>query len=200
MIDFMTMQGITVAAQKLKLGNMCNGANLAFTKAAFYKVGGYNGIDHLATGDDYLLMVKLAQLPGNKITYLKTKEAIITTQPQANWQSLLQQRIRWASKSGKYKDNRLTAILLLVYLFNFSFLVLAIAVFYDAQFLKFLGYILLLKICVEYVFILPVARFYKQTKALWYFPILQPLHIAYIIIAGFLGFKGSYEWKGREVK
>jgi len=29
---------------------------------------------------------------------------------------------------------------------------------------------------------------------------LQPLHIVYIIIAGFLGFIGGYKWKGRKVK
>jgi hypothetical protein len=34
LIDFMSMQGITAAAHKLKLGNMSNGANLAFSRSA----------------------------------------------------------------------------------------------------------------------------------------------------------------------
>src|SRR5690606_36546345 len=53
-IDFMTMQGITAAAIRLNMGNMCNGANLAFRKQAFEQVGGYQGIDHIASGDDLL--------------------------------------------------------------------------------------------------------------------------------------------------
>jgi len=57
--DFMSMQGITAAARNLKLGNMSNGANLAFSRAAYERVGGYEGVDHMASGDDYLLMMKL---------------------------------------------------------------------------------------------------------------------------------------------
>jgi hypothetical protein len=32
-----------------------------------------------------------------------------------------------------------------------------------------------------------------------YFPLLQPLHIAYTLIAGWLGKFGSYDWKGRKI-
>ncbi len=40
-LDFTTMQGITGAAHRLALGGMANGANLAFSRAAFDDVGGY---------------------------------------------------------------------------------------------------------------------------------------------------------------
>ncbi len=33
---------------------MCNGANLAYEKSAFYEVGGFNNIDNIASGDDML--------------------------------------------------------------------------------------------------------------------------------------------------
>jgi glycosyltransferase involved in cell wall biosynthesis len=45
-LDFMSMQGITVASHKLGLGNMSNGANLAFTRKSYEAVDGYIGIDH----------------------------------------------------------------------------------------------------------------------------------------------------------
>jgi hypothetical protein len=35
---------------------------------------------------------------------------------------------------------------------------------------------------------------------LWLFPFLQPFHILYIVIAGWLGKFGSYRWKERKVK
>ena len=199
-IDFMTMQGITAAAHRLKLGNMSNGANLAYSKEAFYKVEGFKGADHLASGDDYLLMVKMQKEFSGKIAYLKSQDSIVETTPQPDWKGFLNQRIRWASKTGKYDDKKLTAILMLVYLFNLSFLILLIAGFGNSLFwILGIGF-LLIKISAELFFLIPVAAFFNKKRELFWFPFLQPMHIVYIIISGFLGFIGVYQWKGRRVK
>lgn len=199
-LDFMSMQGITIAAHQLKLGNMCNGANLAFSREAYLSVDAYKGIDHLASGDDYLLMTKMQVAYPGRITYLKSDKAIVSTSPQPDWTSFLQQRIRWASKSGKYNDSKLTAILILVYLFNLSFLLLAVAGFINHYYWFVAVSMLLLKVITELFFLVPVSQFYKKRKSLPVFPLLQPMHIAYIIVAGLLGFVGGYKWKGRLVR
>ena len=199
-IDFMSMQGITVATLKLKLGNMCNGANLAFTKKAYEHVSGYTGIDHIASGDDYLLMMKINKAYPDSISYLKAQNAIVKTPPQPNWRMFLQQRVRWASKSGKYDDKKMTSILSLVYLFNLSFLFMLVACFYDSSMWTYLLLMLVVKTIIELVYLYVVSRFYNKKRQLLMFPFLQPLHILYVIIAGFLGFWGNYEWKGRSVK
>ena len=198
--DFVSMQGITAAAHELKLGNMSNGANLAFSRQAYDAVGGYMGIDHMASGDDYLLMHKMMKAKAEPIAYLHTQHAIVRTLPQPDWKSFLQQRIRWASKSGKYGDVRLTLILLLVYLFNAGLLALAIAGFADAQWWYLAVAMLVAKVAAEAYFLRPVASFYKVIYIFRYFVLLQPLHVLYIVLAGFLGFFGSYSWKGRTVK
>jgi cellulose synthase/poly-beta-1,6-N-acetylglucosamine synthase-like glycosyltransferase len=199
-IDFMSMQGITAAAHRLGLGNMSNGANLAFSRFAFQHVNGYGGIDHLASGDDFLLMVKMKKAFPDRIAYLKSRQAIVSTSPQPDWWSLLQQRIRWASKSGKYNDPKLTLILLLVYLFNLLFLVLFIAGLSDINYMILLSGLFIIKTVVEAFYLLPVAIFFRKAEQLFLFPLLQPFHILYVIIAGFLGFIGVYKWKGRRVK
>lgn len=200
LIDFMSMQGITAAAHKLRLGNMCNGANLAFSKAAFMQIGGYEGVNNMASGDDYLLMLKLNKSMPGKIAYLKSQQAIVSTPPQPDWGSFMQQRIRWSSKSGRYNDARLTMILILVYLFNLSFLVLAILGIFNPVYLQWLLVMLSIKILVEHLFLGPIARFFGKKNELVYFILLQPVHIIYIVIAGFLGFIGGYKWKGRRVR
>lgn len=199
-LDFMSMQGITAATHQMKLGNMSNGANLAFSKKAFQSVDGYAGIDHLASGDDYLLMMKLQKAYPGRISYLKAKDAIVRTAPQPDWTGFLNQRIRWASKSGKYDDDKLTVILLLVYLFNMSFAVVWGAAFFESWLYTPLLLMLVLKTSIEIYYLFPVARFFNKQKQLWIFPLLQPLHIAYIISAGLLGFIGVYKWKGRRVR
>lgn len=198
-LDFMMMQGITAASHQLGLGSMANGANLAFSKVAFDEVSGYDGFDHFASGDDYVLVYKMKQRFSGQIHYLKTSEAIVVTDAQPDWSSFFRQRIRWASKSGKYPDYKLTAILSLVYLLNVWFLSATILLYFFPKIWSTLLVLLLLKVIVELMFLLPVSSFYSKTKALWIFPLLQPLHIAYIVIAGWLGVVGNYEWKGRKM-
>ena len=47
-LDFITLQGITGASVHKKFHSMCNGANLAYEKKAFYEAGGFKGIDNIA--------------------------------------------------------------------------------------------------------------------------------------------------------
>lgn len=199
-LDFMTMQGITAAVLKFRMGSMANGANLLFTRTAFESVQGYDGATHLASGDDYLLMNKLRLTYRKGLCYLRAKEAIVTTAPQPDWTSFFNQRVRWASKSGRYKDAGVTGMLLLVYLFNLSLLLLFIAGFWNASCREWLWKILLLKTFSELLLLIPVATFFRRGGQLWWFPFLQPLHILYVVSAGFFGMLGGYSWKGRRVR
>ncbi len=199
-LDFMSMQGITAANANLNVGSMCNGANLCFDKDTFYQLNGYSGINSLASGDDMMLLNKFRKSFKNRIVYLKSKEAIVHTPVQDSWNAFLQQRIRWASKSGKYRDDIITLQLVLVYLFNLSILVVGILSAFNIDYLPYFVGTLIAKIVIELIFLIPVARFYNKENELLYFSLLQPLHIAYITIAGFLGFFGKYKWKGRVVK
>jgi cellulose synthase/poly-beta-1,6-N-acetylglucosamine synthase-like glycosyltransferase len=198
-LDFAGMQGITAAVNTLQWGTMANGANLAFTKAAFEAVGGYSGTTHLATGDDYLLIHKLRTAFPDGVQYLKAKPAMVYTSPQPDLLSFFQQRIRWASKSGKYKDHLLTAQLGLVYITNLLLLISLVAVFTPAMSLGLLLLLWAIKTGADYYFLEPVLRYYRLSHLSIQFLLLQPLHAGYIVLAGFLGFWGKYEWKNRDI-
>ncbi len=199
-MDFMILQAITGAVVHKKMMTMCNGANLAYERHAFYTVNGYNGIDHIASGDDLLLMHKIAQHYPTDVYYLKAKEAIITTQPEKNWNAFWNQRIRWSSKARFYKDKRITLVLLLVYLFNLSFPVLFIAGFFSSFYWLVLGGLLLAKVLVEIPLFMAAGTFFNKSFIVKWFPFFQPLHIFYTLVAGLLGSIKKYSWKGRIVK
>lgn len=199
-IDFLTMQGITAASVQLNLGSMANGANLAFNQQAFFEVDGYKGIDHIASGDDMLLMQKIRKAYPLSIYFLKNETAIIETYDQKDIRSFLNQRIRWASKSGTYEEKKLQSTLLLVYLFNLSLLLLFIISFFSPTYFILFFIILIIKILIELPFIHKIATFFGKNKEVQYYPFLQIFHIVYIVTAGFLGLLGSYEWKGRKVR
>lgn len=198
-LDFITLQGITGASVYKRFHSMCNGANLAYEKQAFEEVNGFEGIDKIPSGDDMLLMHKIYQKHPNKVFYLKAKEAIASTAPAASWKAFFHQRIRWASKADSYDDKRIFWTLLLVYLLNVCFLIAAAAAFWKNIWLFFCLLLLVAKVLIEFPFVNSAAIFFGQSSLMKYFTFLQPLHILYTIIAGWLGKFGKYEWKGRVI-
>ena len=209
-LDFMTLQGITGASVFKKMHSMCNGANLAYEKIAFKEVGGFKGIDNIASGDDMLLMHKIYQRYPDRILFLKSKEAIVQTKPMDTWKGFFNQRIRWASKADKYDDKRILMVLILVYFFNLLLLLLPIMAMFNNQVFSIFNFqcsiinywflLLILKTLIELFFLFPVARFFNKQPILWWFPLAQPFHILYTVVAGWLGKFGSYTWKSRIVK
>ena len=135
-----------------------------------------------------------------RVHYLKSRQAIVATQPMKTWKEFFNQRIRWASKTRFYDDMRIFWVLLLVYLFNFSFLVLLVAGLWLHKLWLYFVLLLIAKTIIEFPFVYSVAKFFKKQSLLKYFFFFQPLHIGYTIIAGWLGQFGKYEWKGRRVK
>jgi cellulose synthase/poly-beta-1,6-N-acetylglucosamine synthase-like glycosyltransferase len=117
-LDFMALQGITAAVVHKNQMTMCNGANMAYEREAFYNVGGFAGIDNIASGDDMLLMHKIYKQYPNRVMYLKSAQAVVQTQAVNSVKEFLNQRIRWASKADKYDDKRILPVLLVVYFFN----------------------------------------------------------------------------------
>lgn len=199
-LDFITLQGITGSSVHKKIHSMCNGANLGYEKKIFNEVGGFKGIDAIASGDDMLLMHKIQEKYPERIGYLKSTDVIAQTQPAETLEEFMNQRIRWASKADKYSDPKITAVLLLVYLLNAWILFLFIASFFSKNAFHLFLMVIISKTLVEIFFIFPVARFFNKQKLLWWFVPAQPFHIIYTLIAGWLGKFGNYSWKGRTVK
>jgi biofilm PGA synthesis N-glycosyltransferase PgaC len=199
-LDFMVLQGITGAAVHKNKLTMCNGANLGYEKKVFHAVNGFAGADHIASGDDMLLMHKIWKKYPDRVHYLKSQEAIMSTQPVKTWKAFFSQRIRWASKARLYDDKRILPVLILVYLFNLSFLVLLIAGFVDHRYWIAVLMLWLLKTLVELPFFRSLSGFFNKQWAVKWFFFFQPLHILYTIISGLFGQFGKYEWKGRRVR
>jgi cellulose synthase/poly-beta-1,6-N-acetylglucosamine synthase-like glycosyltransferase len=199
-LDFMILQGITGASVHRRFHSMCNGANLAYLKSVFYEVNGFKNVDNIASGDDMLLMHKIVTLYPDKFFFLKSQEAIVSTQPATSWKEFFNQRIRWASKADKYDDKRITKVLFLVYFLNLFLLLTLLYTFYNIAFLSYFILLILTKTIIEYAFVSRVAYFFSLNKLMYYFLPLQPAHIVYTVVAGFLGKFGKYEWKGRVVK
>jgi cellulose synthase/poly-beta-1,6-N-acetylglucosamine synthase-like glycosyltransferase len=199
-LEFSYLIGIGAAFIGNGKASTCNGANLAYRKDVFYAVGGFKGIDDLASGDDELLLQKVAVQYPNQIAFFKDPQAIVYTHAKHTLQEFLQQRRRWASKSTRYKDKKIVALAVGIWLFNLSLIVNALLGFYNVYFLKLFLIQFLLKFVFEAAFLMPITNFFKRTNLIALLIILAPIHIIYFVYVGLIGNTRKYAWKGRIVK
>jgi cellulose synthase/poly-beta-1,6-N-acetylglucosamine synthase-like glycosyltransferase len=196
-LEFLGLVGIGAAAIQLKNPNMCSAANLIVNKQAFLEVGGYQDNIHLASGDDEFLLHKIFKKYPHEVWFLKDRRAIVETSPNASLNQLAQQRTRWVSKSTKYEDRYITAILVAAYLFNFSILFNLIYGCWQPLYLKVGLVQAAIKTAVEGIFLYEVSRFFNKRYLIWYLPLAEPFHMLYVIIIGIWANVKPYTWKNR---
>lgn len=199
-LEFLYLIGLGAAGIGNQSPTTCNGANLAYKKSLFFEVGGFNGIDNLASGDDELFLHKVAEKYPSKIGFCKSKEAVVYTDAKPDLDSFISQRKRWASKSTKYKNKKVVALGISIWLFNLA-IIISIASFLWSlpQCNWILLSALIIKIWVEFVFMIPITKFAGRTGLLRYIPLLSVIHTVYIVYIGIAGNTGKYDWKGRKV-
>ncbi len=201
-LEFLYLIGLGAAGIGNRQPSTCNGANLAYRRDVFYEMDGFNGIDHLASGDDELFLHKVAAKYPDKIGFCKSRDAIVYTDAKKDMQGFISQRRRWASKSTHYKNKGIVALGVAIWSFNLLLLATGLAVlFFDTG--RWLALVLIaalaLKLLVETVFLYPLCRFAKRVSLLYYLPLLTLIHIVYMVYIGIAGNMGKYQWKGRRV-
>jgi cellulose synthase/poly-beta-1,6-N-acetylglucosamine synthase-like glycosyltransferase len=186
-LDYIGMMGVTGAGVQGNLNHICNGANLAYEKKLFHEVGGFKGIDHVASGDDVLLMQKVVRV------FTKAKPTV---------REFYNQRMRWATKSSSYTE--FSTILQLIAVFALCvgfFTSLCFAIFYDIKYAVLPCIFLFIKMLFDYIFLGIMTRFFKRTDLMKDFLRSQLCHIVYIVVIGFWSnVRKTYVWKGRVVK
>lgn len=199
-LEFLYLIGFGAAGIGNRKPSTCNGANLAYKKEVFLALGGFKGIDDLASGDDELFLHKVAKAYPGTIGFCKTLDACVYTHAKPNLKELIQQRRRWASKSVKYKDKKITVLAVCIWLFNFSLALNFVLGFFNPYFFELVLVQFAIKLTAELFFLEPLTAFAKQNSLLLYLPFLTVLHVIYFIYIGVVGNAGKYKWKGRLVK
>ena len=122
------------------------------------------------------------------------------TQAEENLHSLIEQRLRWASKASNYSSWFSKFLGLTVLLGNLSFiLVLALTLFREIN-IRIAVALIVIKVGIDFLLLFKSARFFNQENQLPSFVlscILYPFFSVYVTIISF--FK-PYEWKGRTFK
>ena len=179
---------------------LSNGANFGFSKKLFDKLGGYQGNENQASGDDVFLLQKATQNNVDKIDFLTSPAALIQTSPSETWTSLFWQRLRWAGKTSAYRDPYLIGFQAFVFLFNALLWALIICSFPTSlTFIYFLLMIWLIKLFSDFLYLnFAVKQLGHKISLRWFLPVFLS-HSLYIIVIGLLALLPiSSQWKGRK--
>jgi cellulose synthase/poly-beta-1,6-N-acetylglucosamine synthase-like glycosyltransferase len=199
-VEFASLIGSGACTLAWGRPTMCNGANLCYEKRVFAEVGGFAGVDHLASGDDELLMHKIAEHYPNGVRFLKNQAAIVQTDAHRSLVSFYNQRKRWASKWRTYRSWQPSALAVFVFLSN------------AAPVLALVGWlagwwgggvvvaVAGLKVLPEVLFLGSILVFLQKKWAVsWILPtaVVYPF---YVIFFGLAAQRKGYHWKGRKLE
>ncbi len=196
-LDGLSLQAVTIGSFGLLIPLLSNGANLAYQKETFLKVNGFTGNNHIASGDDIFLLEKMKKVFPKRVKFLKSREAIVITQPQTSWKNLVNQHIRWASKTSKIKNSFSTILGLLVFLTNLSLLGLPIFMIFDAENMGIYVLLLYFKILTDYLVVRQTGLFFEEKVSFWKFHIQTFIYAAFVLRVVVGSLWGNYNWKGR---
>lgn len=197
LFDFISLQGATIGGFGNGIPFLCNGANLAYKKKTFQLVSGFKGNATIASGDDIFLFEKFLQHDKNGVKYLKNNDAIVTTFPVKNWNQLVQQHIRWASKTGNVSLVRTKIIGAIIFLGN----LFVIINLFTADNMQYKIAPFLIKLGIDLLLILPTLSFFKQQKKWWQFYFFSSLLYPFFsVLVVFQSLFFTYSWKGRSFK
>ena len=202
-LDLTSLQGVTIGSFGMKLGFMCNGANLSYTKSLFQELQGFIGNNQMASGDDVFLLQKAMSRCPENVHYLKAKEAIVRTKPEKSWRALFSQRIRWASKASSYKSMFGKDLAVIVFAANLALVVGFVLSVISYPLLIFswstwmtLGVLFALKFITDFTLLYKANRFLSN-KVMWYVLLSSLLYPFFCVTVAVFSWFGSYEWKGR---
>ena len=192
-LEYISWVGVAVGFAGLGAPTMCNANNLAYRKKAYHEVNGFEGIDHIQSGDDELLMQKIKDQTHWRVSFCS--QSINYTAPCNTVHSFINQRIRWASKGFVYKRIWLQALLFLLFLYYLSFPALFAGSFFFPQLWIHLGIFLLLKSIFDFPVALWSAGRTGKKYLLKYFIFTELFNLVYVPIVSTAGTFGLFKWK-----
>lgn len=178
---------------------MCSAANLAYRKEAFEQVNGYDGNLEFASGDDEFLLKKIhAEYSKGACLYLTSVESLVKTKPELTWDSLINQRVRWASKWKAHFSISHALSAAGAFLTHLIWIGSIYLVFLGAKGIIAFGLVWLIKIAAEKLSLGKVLETLGAQPSNITLLQISLVHPFYVLRVGIAALSGKFTWKGRE--
>jgi cellulose synthase/poly-beta-1,6-N-acetylglucosamine synthase-like glycosyltransferase len=195
-LDLLSLAGAAAGSFYWGKPLMCSGANLAYSRTLYEETRMFEPVSGIASGDDMFLMIGARKL-GKKLSYLKSRDALVQTHPAVTLGSLIRQRSRWAAKTPYYHQGDIEAVALLTLLAHLSVILMPWLLIRDPSNWPWVVAAIIAKGAADFALLHIIAGYTAQRR---YLRIFIPVFLLYhpyqmLILIGSL-FKKS-PWKGR---
>ncbi|MBX2969574.1 MAG: glycosyltransferase [Cyclobacteriaceae bacterium] len=198
-MEFASLVGTGAATLGWGIPTMCNGANLAFRKSVFEEVNGYQGSEHIASGDDEFFLRKVASRHPRGIRFNNQSVGVVETHASKSITDFFSQRIRWAGKWKAHGAGFSAALAFFIFVFHNSTILLPVLAGLGILSWTVALSLLAAKVLLEAVFLFPVVRFCTGKIYPLTFLMLQFIYPFYVVCFGLAANFLSAEWKGRKI-
>ena len=196
-LESISQESFTYANSKKNLYISCTARNMAFRKTIFNEINGYNEISHIESGDDDLLLHKVATQTNCQIKYIANEKSLVRSDAPNTIKNLYLQRLRYASKGIIYykltTPKEVKIILPFLMIANFSAIIAMI------NFINYQSYFWLIpflfKGLADIILINKYMDYIKINFKFLYFFILMIIHPFYIVIFGAIAPFTKIQWK-----
>ncbi|MBT8272330.1 MAG: glycosyltransferase, partial [Bacteroidia bacterium] len=131
------------------------------------------------------------------VGYLKSRAAVVVTSHESKLSKLIQQRLRWASKTTAYKNAFGKLLAIIVALMNAMILIGFVLVLLNRLSFSVFISIFSLKVVIDFWLIFKSAQLYDQKKSLIYYPISSICYPIFAVFIAIYSMFSKYNWKGR---
>jgi cellulose synthase/poly-beta-1,6-N-acetylglucosamine synthase-like glycosyltransferase len=198
-LEFAGMVAIGGGSIEMGWPLLCSGANIAYRREAFESIGGFEGIDHIGSGDDDLLMEKMHEHTPLRIRFCADPAALTWTAPSRTFGRFVQQRIRWASKGRLYASASKRLLLLAIFVFLGFVAASPVVAYLWPDLLPVVVAAWAAKIVADALILSSAVNLISGKKLLGLVPVGEIVHAAYVVAVGLAGTAGGYSWKGRRL-
>jgi cellulose synthase/poly-beta-1,6-N-acetylglucosamine synthase-like glycosyltransferase len=199
-IDFLSHGIVSAAAIGAGMPLNSNANNFAFRRTLFEEVAGYGeGSKKVVSGDDDLLLQRIAADKKWEVSYMTDPAGAVTTAPTPTVAGVFEQRKRWGSKTVNY-PKRQVAFLFGIFLFYSSIVATVIMGFFEPRFFLVAVAMVGAKIAGEYLLLIPGTALFQQKQLRPYIIPASLLQAPVVIAAVVLGVFGRFSWKGERYR
>jgi len=195
-VDFLSHGIVAAAAIGARMPINSNANNFAYRRAAFDAVEGYgNVVRTIISGDDDLLLQRIAGSRNWKVRFMADPQGAVSTTPTETLRGVFEQRKRWGSKTVHYSLSQMV-FLSGIFLFYCGIAASFCLGFFNPVYFVVSGGMIAVKMAGELILMVPGTKLFHQERLRPFILPMSLLQLPMVLAAVVLGVFGRFSWKG----
>jgi hypothetical protein len=175
------------------------GQNMAFKKNEFLKIGGFENMQGISTGDDVVMVNNWKDNSSSSIRFITKMESTVKVKPIRKIVDLFNQHKRWLS-SLPYLVRRVKLFYLVISSLNLLIILGLILSILSTEIIMFVFSGILIKIIMELSIVIKGLSIHRRYDLIFYYFFYEIVQIPFIIICALASIFIKVKWKERKYK